>query len=97
MLPGPFGVRGDDPKPNDFGLFNMLGNALEWVQDGFLTYQGGEDKESKDLLIGNQTSRVLRGSSVLSPASNVRSAYRCSSVPTYRGITYGFRAARTFR
>src|SRR5262249_20156964 len=28
-------------RPNDLGLFGMLGNALEWCQDGIFYYQFG--------------------------------------------------------
>jgi formylglycine-generating enzyme required for sulfatase activity len=41
MLPGEagkLGVPGGCLKPNDFGLFDMLGNALEWCQESIAYY-----------------------------------------------------------
>jgi formylglycine-generating enzyme required for sulfatase activity len=99
MLPGVAGqrgVRGDSLKPNDLGLFDMLGNALEWCQESFQDYVGEEDKEDKRN-ITDPLSRVLRGGSFHSQASVVRCANRVWTAPTNRGPDVGFRPARTFR
>jgi serine/threonine protein kinase/formylglycine-generating enzyme required for sulfatase activity len=87
-------------KPNDLGLFDMLGNALEWCQERVVPYAPGllqsEDKEDmRD--IDSRTSRVLRGGSFVLPTVYVRSANRQGLVPTHRGLNVGFRPARTFR
>ena len=84
-------------KPNDLGLFDMLGNAYQWCEDRALLYTGGEDKEDiKDIKdINSDSSRVLRGGSFLHRASDVRSAYRNDNAPANRGLIYGFRPART--
>jgi formylglycine-generating enzyme required for sulfatase activity len=85
-------------KPNDLGLFDMLGNALEWCEDRLLYYSAGQDKEDindiKD--ITRDDSRVLRGGSFVFRASILRCAYRSRYVPTYRSDYVGFRPARTF-
>jgi serine/threonine protein kinase/formylglycine-generating enzyme required for sulfatase activity len=86
-------------KPNDWGLFDMLGNALEWTQDMPLLYVPGEDKENiNDIKKGIKTadSRVLRGGSFVNQASFVRCANRNWLVPTDRRSNVGFRPARTF-
>jgi formylglycine-generating enzyme required for sulfatase activity len=85
-------------KPNDLGLFDMLGNATEWCQERIMVYQPGlpwsEDKE--DILsINRDGSRVLRGGSFDIPAVAVRSAVRFGNVPTLRNNVVGFRPART--
>ncbi len=84
-------------KPNDLGLFDMQGNALQWCEDRALLYAAGEDKEDTQDVKGipQDISRVLRGGSFLNRASNVRSASRASHVPTDRVTSYGFRPART--
>jgi len=87
-------------KPNDFGLFDMQGNAYTWCQERYKSYSQGqgegqkEDKEDIDS-INNQESRVLRGGSFSYPTWIVRSSYRNRDVPTYRGNFVGFRVART--
>jgi serine/threonine protein kinase/formylglycine-generating enzyme required for sulfatase activity len=81
-------------KPNDLGLFDMLGNALEWCQEAGYYYKAGEDIEDNKDIIG-RTKRVLRGGSFDYHASYVRSAYRIWNVPSYGFDIVGFRPART--
>jgi len=102
-VPGRLGVAGGRLKPNDFGLFDMLGNALEWCQESFAYYSSGagggqaaEDIEDKKD-ITDKLGRVLRGGSFDYPPWSVRSATRYRYVPAYRDINVGFRPARTFR
>jgi formylglycine-generating enzyme required for sulfatase activity len=95
-LPGRLGVRGDCLKPNDFGLFDMLGNAWEWCQDRMGPYQSGEDVEG-DTSVKDRDSRLLRGGCFYTQARYVRAAYRDRSVPGYLMGNNGFRVARTFR
>ncbi len=84
-------------KPNDLGLFDMLGNALEWCHDPARFYHPGDDNEKyyNETIVGNN-SRVLRGGSFNNRASNVRSAIRSYDVPANRTNNDGFRPARTF-
>jgi formylglycine-generating enzyme required for sulfatase activity len=91
-------------RPNDLGLFDMLGNAYEWCQDGIAFYVPGihgepaEDKENfADLKsITEQPGRVLRGGSFLGHSRNVRAAYRNWYAPATAVQGNGVRAARTF-
>jgi formylglycine-generating enzyme required for sulfatase activity len=87
-------------KPNDLGLFDMLGNAMEWYQGQALPYKPAapwaEDEEG--VLDDKQTrNRVLRGGSFLLRAVFARSACRYWDVPAFRVNSVGFRPARTFR
>jgi formylglycine-generating enzyme required for sulfatase activity len=87
--------------PNDLGLFDMLGNQLEWVQDsrtqvmpmrrGYL-YDTIEIQSSID----EKHSRLLRGGSFFNLPGGVRSADRYWNAPAYRIGNYGFRPARTY-
>jgi formylglycine-generating enzyme required for sulfatase activity len=96
------GVRGNCLKPNDFGLFDMLGNALEWCQESFTLYTPGaednpsEDREDKEP-ITNERRRVMRGGSFHLPMSSLRSASRTPFVPSNPTNSGGFRVTRTFR
>jgi formylglycine-generating enzyme required for sulfatase activity len=83
-------------KPNDLGLFDMLGNAREWCQEGIRPLQAGEDVEDKND-IKDTYGRALRGGSFLHIAGHVRSAHRTWDRPNYRSDNYGFRPARTIR
>lgn len=86
--------------PNDLGLFDMLGNALEWCHDLALLYKGNEDKENPndEKFVGNDDNnrRVLRGGSFDPQARNVRCADRYTYAPATRNYYFGFRVARTF-
>jgi formylglycine-generating enzyme required for sulfatase activity len=83
-------------KPNDLGLFDMLGNAMEWCQEGQYQYEAGEDAEHK-YEIEDRRNRLLRGGSYNYLAPYERSAYRHWLRPTYHLDDVGFRPARTFR
>jgi len=96
--PGDLGVSGGALKPNDLGLFDMLGNAVEWCQDRpIFPYQPGDDVEDdvKDITDGNN--RVVRGGAFGYLAVSVRSASRVWYRPSHPGDGGGFRPARTFR
>ncbi len=81
-------------KPNDHGLFDMQGNALEWCQEAHGSYTEGDDVEDTNLL-SNEAPRVLRGASFSYLPSDVRSAFRSDLQPSNRGSSFGFRVART--
>ena len=87
-------------KPNDFGMFDTLGNAWEWVFDAYVPYpeQGSEVVED---LTNTQPleatgRRVLRGGAFTYRPVTVRSAYRYNLQPDTRTDSYGFRPARTY-
>jgi formylglycine-generating enzyme required for sulfatase activity len=88
-------------RPNDLGLADVLGNALEWCQDPSSSYPNAlcnlaiEDKEDIRY-IGDRLSRVLRGGAFTYPPWGVRSANRLRIAPGIRSIYVGFRPARTF-
>jgi formylglycine-generating enzyme required for sulfatase activity len=86
-------------RPNDLGLFDMLGNAAEWCQDVYGAYPAGEsgrpvtDVERMDSREGK--SRVMRGAGFSQLARDERCASREAADPTYRMNATGLRVART--
>ena len=78
--------------PNDFGLFDMLGNVEEWTADWYGPY-AASDPTGAGAAVG--TFRVFRGGSWLYPARKLRAAARASYAPTVRFDFLGFRLART--
>lgn len=80
-------------KPNAFGLFDMLGNVLEWMEDcGYYDYEKanphGNPNEDKDC-----TDRSIRGGSWLSSASELEVRRRFRSKSFARTFVHGFRVA----
>jgi len=84
-------------KPNDYGLFDMHGNAWEWcddVYDDYRTANVSEDSGFTRPVVENDD-RVLRGGSFLSWPEGVRSADRSEDAPANRSFDNGFRTARS--
>ena len=64
-------------KPNDFGLFDMLGNAMEWCHNRGFTYPTGKGEDLPDGdAVTDKESRVLRGGSFIFQSRFVRCASR---------------------
>jgi formylglycine-generating enzyme required for sulfatase activity len=83
-------------RPNDWGLFDLHGNAWEWCQDRLA--REGDIKIKEDInIINDRYSRLLRGGAFNDHAGYVRSADRAHHGPASRNDLIGFRPARTFR
>jgi serine/threonine protein kinase/formylglycine-generating enzyme required for sulfatase activity len=88
-------------KPNDLGLFDVYGDAVEWCQDRSLTYPVGTQTQPRvdreDLVpVLERDARVVRAGAVISSASVMRSANRGRLQPLNRG-PLGLRVVRTVR
>ena len=78
--------------PNDWGLYDMHGNVLEWCLDWYGTYPGTVNDPSG---AASGSDRVRRGGSWNYNAGYCRSANRFNANPDNRLNSIGFRAART--
>jgi formylglycine-generating enzyme required for sulfatase activity len=83
-------------KPNDLGLFDMLGNSWEWCHDAWAPYPAGpvEDREQSGPVVAEKP-RVLRGGGFQSAAAQLRAAHRIELHPHESFSQAGFRMART--
>ena len=83
--------------PNRFGLYDMVGNVIEWVEDCYhRDYDGAPADGSAWACQGDDQGRVVRGSSWYKNPDYgyLRSAYRFVGLRYSRNAT-GFRVART--
>jgi len=78
-------------KPNNWGLYDMLGNVWEWCGDYYGNYPIGAAVDPDNTTSGAY--RVYRGGSWFTVARSCRSADRNMDVPGFRGGTLGFRVA----
>ncbi len=98
---GPKGVG--QLKPNDLGLFDMHGNALEWTLSRYEREPSGagdgivDGEDMADVLqIDRNVERVLRGGSFYTAADYLTPcAERAHSRPSSHGSDLGFRLVRT--
>ena len=68
--------------PNGFGLFDMLGNVWEWVEDcGHRNYEGAPSDGSAWIRRGDCRFRMLRGGSWEDPPSRLRRRFATGSPP----------------
>lgn len=80
--------------PNPWGLFDMHGNAWEWVEDNWHPNFQGAPNDGSVWQGGDTSLRVLRGGSWDCYPVNLRSANRGGSQPVDRDLYIGFRVAR---
>ena len=101
--PGGFWFKGNANKqthpvglkqPNALGLYDMLGNLWEWVEDwyGEDYYKTGPPENPRGPPTGEF--KVLRGGSWKLQASLVRPANRLRGTPGKLNYNYGFRCVR---
>ena len=81
-------------QPNPFGLYDMLGNVWEWLEDCYHTSYAGAPTDGSAWMSGSCRLRVVRGGSWFDDPTRLRASYRDWSLPGDRGDFYGFRLAQ---
>ena len=85
-----------EKKPNAFGLYDIHGNASEWVEDPWRdNYIGAPSDGSAWVEGGDPNRRVVRGGSWHTKPDLLTSAFRWGSFAESRSYLTGFRVART--
>ena len=79
--------------PNDFGIFDVLGNVWEWCHERFVA--DPRDNPQGEASIDGMNDRSMRGGSFLYIPSTARSAHRDSTRAGRRVPYLGLRVVRT--
>ncbi len=82
--------------PNDFGLFDILGNMLEWCQEGHSYTARALDLEDTRPVI-NTTERVVHSGSYDKIVDLIKSDRSETALPAAQFNSIGFRIVRTLR
>jgi len=82
--------------PNAFGLYDMHGNVLEWVEDCYVEYYRGAPTDGTAMTKADCSEHVRRGGSWIGDPIQLRSATRERAITDLRRSDVGFRVARTF-
>ena len=83
--------------PNSYGLQDVIGNVVEWVEDCWHQTYTGAPVDGRPWLIeegGNCSRRILRGGAWGYTPDGLRSAFRNAFSTGYRGNEAGLRVAR---
>lgn len=81
-------------RPNKFGLYDVIGNAAEWVEDCYADTYATAPTNGAAYIAPACKLGVVRGSSYDWEADNARSAARLQWAPERRWEMIGFRVAR---
>jgi formylglycine-generating enzyme required for sulfatase activity len=82
-------------KPNAFGLYDMHGNAWQWVEDCFHDDYEDAPVDGSAWISGECKTRVIRGGGYINSPSQLRIARRADNPSDNKDHMLGFRIART--
>lgn len=81
-------------RPNPWGLYDIVGNAAEWVWDQYDPRYYSRSPATDPAGPDDGSGRVIRGGSYASSSLELRSSARASAAATTRSGEIGFRIAR---
>jgi formylglycine-generating enzyme required for sulfatase activity len=81
-------------KQNAFGLYDMVGNVSQWVEDCYHENYDQAPSDGSAWTTGDCNFRVVRGGSWSDDPGILRSAYRGGVISDLRGNNLGFRVGR---
>jgi formylglycine-generating enzyme required for sulfatase activity len=82
-------------RPNAFGLYDMVGNVWQWVQDCWREGYDGAPRDGSAWTSGECSRRVVRGGSWLDDPLKLRAGYRGAESVASQDYRLGFRVARS--
>jgi len=94
----PIGLKDVGTKaPNAWGMYDMHGNAREWVLDNYLSNYETLPEVDPVYYLGGSGGRILKGGDYGVFAEQCRSAARKVQSPLFESGWYGLGPVRTFR
>ena len=85
-------------EPNAFGVFDMIGNVSEWIEDCHApSHEAVGADGAVPVVDGTCAKRIAKGGSWGTLGSNLRTAERFPYAPTHRDDSIGIRVAKTLR
>jgi formylglycine-generating enzyme required for sulfatase activity len=84
-------------RPNDFGLFDIHGNAWEWCQERAGSGSADGPASAVFEVVTDAGNRLARSGGFGHGLLAVQSSHDIDVMPTHRGADMGFRPARTVR
>ena len=82
-------------QPNQFGLYDVIGNVFEWTDAAFVPYSAVRLDPSEPSAAQDGVLKVLRGGAMDTSPVYSRASYRYRLHPSYTSHNIGFRIART--